>query len=66
MGDYPESYPDTKYMDDLYDIYSNGEICFTYDSEIYLEDFEKYLRDEIDLDTFIQEANRKLKIYLEE
>lgn len=59
-------YTDTQIMDELYEIYSNGEIQFTLEYEIYQEDFDSYLRNEIDLDTFISEANRKLKIYLEE
>lgn len=59
-------YTDTQIMDELYEIYSNGEIQFTLEYEIYQEDFDSYLRNEIDLDTFISESNRKLKIYLEE
>lgn len=59
-------YPSVQAFSDLYDIYSNGEIAFTYPDELYMKDYEKYLLDEIDLDTFILEANRKLHAYMNE
>ncbi|MGN0619515.1 MAG: hypothetical protein ACI4J7_10905 [Ruminiclostridium sp.] len=41
-------------------------IRFTYPSEIYEADFDKYIAGEISLDEFITEADRKLKVYLNE
>lgn len=60
------TYSDTAYMQDIYDIYENGNICFQIPPEIYNEDFNKYCADEITLDKFISEADRKLSAYLNE
>lgn len=59
-------YPDTQVMDDIYEIYSNGEIQFTYPDEIFMDTFEQYLASEIDLESFIKEADRRLDTYLKE
>lgn len=59
-------YPKSQAFDDLYDIYSNGEIVFTYPDELFMKDYDKYLRNEIDLDTFVREANRKLNTFIHE
>lgn len=59
-------YPSTMVMDDIYQIYASGDIKFTYPSELFLDEFEKYLLDEIDLETVIIESNRRLDIYLKE
>lgn len=59
-------YPDTQVMDDLYEIYSNGDIQFTYPDELFMDDFEKYLQGEIELDHFIKEADRRLDTFLNE
>ncbi len=59
-------YPNTMVMDDIYQIYASGDIKFTYPSELFLDEFEKYLLDEIDLETVIIESNRRLDIYLKE
>lgn len=61
-----ELYPDNQAFDDLYDIYSNGMIVFTLPDELYMNDYAKYLRDEIDLETFIIEADRKLDTFRKE
>lgn len=53
-------------MDDIYEIYSNGEIQFTYPDEIFMDTFEQYLASEIDLESFIKEADRRLDTYLKE
>lgn len=53
-------------MDDLFNIYSNDDIQFTYPDDLYKNHFERYLKDEIDLDTFIEEADNRMKIYLNE
>lgn len=59
-------YPDIKYFDDLYNLYSKADIRFTLPSDLYGEDFVKYMNDEIDLEEFIKEADRKLDIYKNE
>lgn len=59
-------YPEGQDMDDLYSIYSNGDIQFTYPDDLYKDHFERYLKDEIDLDTFIEEADNRMRIYLNE
>lgn len=51
---------------DLYHIYENGDIRFTLPEEVYLKDYEKYLKGDIDLSTFKKEANRKIDSYLKE
>ena len=62
----PGIYENTPLARDLYSIYENGEICFQSPSEIYANDFERYCDDEITLDEFISEADRKLSAYLNE
>jgi hypothetical protein len=59
-------YPKTRVMDDIYNIYANGDIQFTYPDELFMDDFEKFLKDEIDLDSFIKEADRRLDTFLHE
>lgn len=59
-------YPQTAVMDDLYGIYSNGSIQFTYPKELFMDDFNAYLRGEKELDDFIKESNRRLDVYLNE
>lgn len=62
----PSTYENTTFARDLYSIYENGEICFQIPSEIYADDFERYCTDDISLDSFIAEADRKLSAYLNE
>jgi len=59
-------YPDNSYYDDLYGIYSNADIRFTSPSDLYYNDYLKYLDDELSLEEFIRLANRKLDIYRNE
>lgn len=59
-------YPDTKLMDDIYDIYANAEIVFTYPDEIYIDNFDKYLEGKMELESMIKEADRRLDIFLNE
>ena len=59
-------YPETKLVDDLYKIYENGEIVFTYPKELFKDDFIKYLAGEKDIDSVIEESDRRLDIYLNE
>jgi ABC-type glycerol-3-phosphate transport system substrate-binding protein len=60
------AYPDTQVMDDLFEIYSNGDIQFTYPNELFLDDFMKYLKGEKDLEDMINDSNRRLNTYLYE
>jgi len=53
-------------MNDIYEIYSNGDIQFTYPNELFMDTFEKFLAGEIELDSFIKEADRRLDTYLKE
>lgn len=59
-------YSDDPYTQSLYDIYENAEIAFNIPYEIYESDFNSYLSGEIDLESFITEADRKLSAYLNE
>lgn len=59
-------YPDQQAFDDLYQIFSQGEIVFNLPTEVYVEDFGKYLTGEIDLLALIQEVNRKIDTFLKE
>lgn len=60
------TYESTAFARDIYSIYQNGEICFQISREIYGGDFDQYCADEITLDEFITEADRKLSAYLNE
>ena len=59
-------YPDTKLVDDLYKIYKNGEIVYTYPYEIFMDDFNKYLAGELDIESVIEASDRRMDIYLNE
>ncbi|MGN0700201.1 MAG: hypothetical protein ACI4J8_04295, partial [Oscillospiraceae bacterium] len=59
-------YSRNEFFSEINDVYSTGVIRFTYPAEIYEADFDKYLAGEISLDSFITEADRKLKVYLNE
>lgn len=60
------TYASTAFAQDMYSIYEKGDICFQIPLEIYNEDFSRYCSDEITLDKFIAEADRKLSAYLKE
>lgn len=59
-------YSDNETVRQMTELYESAEVYFTYPSEIYWEDFNRYLSGEISLDSFIEEADRKLKVYLNE
>lgn len=61
-----EKYTHSVYADSLYDIYSNAIIDYTVPREIYADELDKYLNEDIPVDEFITEADRKLKVYLNE
>lgn len=53
------------YETSLYELYENGEIGFTLDSDIYAG-YDAVLEDIAKLEAYIEETERKLKIYLNE
>ena len=59
-------YSDNDTVRQMAELYNSAEVYFTYPAEIYWDDFNKYLAGEISLDSFITEADRKLKVYLNE
>lgn len=59
-------YSRNEFFSEINDVYNTGVIRFTYPAEIYEADFDKYLAGEISLDSFITEADRKLRTYLNE
>ena len=61
-----DSYGDDPFTQSLYEIYENASITFNVSLEIYRNDFESYVRGEIDIEKFISEADRKLSAYLNE
>lgn len=50
----------------LNEICANAKIVMGVPNELYMNDYVRYLRDEISLDGFIKEADRKLSAYLNE
>ncbi len=64
---FADSFPqDNTAQKDLYGIYSNAAIEFNIPFEVFRTDYERYLADEITLDEFISEAERKMKVYQNE
>jgi hypothetical protein len=59
-------YTGSEYIKQLYSIYENSVIDFNISDEAFADVFDRYLRDEITLDQFITEADRKLRMYLNE
>lgn len=58
------SYTDNDYCRALREIYSDGQIYFAVPESIYYEGFDSYCSGGIDLETFIRDADEKMKIYL--
>lgn len=58
------SYTDNDYCRALWEIYSEGQIYFAVPSSIYYEGFDSYCAGGTDLETFIRDADEKMKIYL--
>lgn len=61
-----EKYSDDEFTQSLYSVYSNAEVFLNIPSEIYWDDFDMYLNGEISIEQYITEADRKLKVYLNE
>ncbi len=59
-------YDDSVYVNDVYQIYENSEICFNISGEIFFGDYGNYCAGSISLDEFIAEADRKLSAYMNE
>ena len=59
-------YTDNAFMKACYELYANGEVYFAMDSEIYWNDFWKYLEDDMELEDLVKEIERKRKMYVEE
>ena len=59
-------YTDSETVRQMINLCADAQIHFTYPSELYWDDFNRYLAGEISLDSFITEADRKLKVYLNE
>lgn len=59
-----DSYTDNDYCRALREIYSEGQIYFAVPSSIYYEGFDSYCAGGNDLETFIRDADEKMKIYL--
>jgi hypothetical protein len=53
----------SEYARRLHAAYVGSVIDFAVSEEIFADDFDRYLRGEIDLDTMIREADRKLAMY---
>lgn len=60
------TYEDSVLCKELYDCYADAEITFRIDEEIFRNNLYMYLEDEITLEEFITESNRKLEAYLNE
>lgn len=56
----------TQSLSDLKAIYENASVEFNVSAEIFRSDLEKYFSDELTLDEFITESDRKLSAYLNE
>ncbi len=50
----------------LNEIYENSGITMGVPDELYIDDYHRYLKDEITLDEFVTEVNRKLSTYYNE
>lgn len=59
-------YTDSSYARSLYSIYENAQVDFCCPKDLYFSEFQQYLNNELSLDDFITEADRKLKVYLNE
>ena len=59
-------YTASEYARERYEMYRNAVVHFSISDEIFSIDFNRYLNSEIDLETLIKEAGRKLAMYLGE
>lgn len=59
-------YSDVPCAQDMYDIFSDGVVGYSYPAELYDADFKRYLSGELTIDEYVAEADRKLSAYLNE
>ena len=59
-------YSDIPCVRDMYDIFAEGVVGYSYPTELYDADFKRYLSGEISIDEYISEADRKFSAYLNE
>ncbi len=59
-------FPDSGLTKDLFEVYADSEIYFELSEEMFWEDYLRYMQDEISLESFIAEAERKVNMYLNE
>ena len=59
-------YTDTPFIKDAYELYSDAEIVFEMDANVYWHDFTAYLNGEMELEEMIAEIERKYQIYIGE
>lgn len=57
---------DKRLFYDLYEIYANGDVQFTYPDELYKEDLLKFISGEKELEKVIEDSNHRMNIYLNE
>lgn len=50
----------------LYQIYEQGEIAFQYRDDLYWDQSEEMLNENIDIDAYLKDMNRKVEMYLKE
>ena len=60
------NYTKSEYAQKRRAMYENAVISFAVSNEVFASDFSRYLNSEIDLETLIKEAGRKLAMYLGE
>ncbi len=60
------SYNESPLTQDLFDIYSNGNLSFNLSKEIFWNDYLDYHKGVINLDSLIMELERKINAYLNE
>ena len=59
-------YTDTPVMNELYEIYSDVEVYYHMDANVYWHDFTAYLNGEMELEEMIAEIERKYQLYIGE
>lgn len=60
------SYSDMPFIRDAYELYADGTICFEIDTDIYWNEFVRYLNGDVELEKMIAEIERKYRLHLGE
>lgn len=66
MRENSPKFAQSKYFEELKEVYGNAAVRFSYSGDIIMNDFYAYLEGKTELDEFISEANRRLSVYLNE